>query len=122
MSKRRQAVRLVGAQVVGQVGLLAAIPVLTRSFTPSDLGLYQLATSIAMILQPVASLRVEFLIPVSTTAAGMRRLIRMSRVGSLIVTSAGLTLAATLAMIGAYDGASISLMTAVLTASFAWTA
>lgn len=45
--------------------MLGAIPFLTRLVPPDEMGIYQAGFSIALIIQPLATLRRELLIPVS---------------------------------------------------------
>lgn len=54
---------LIVGQLIGQLALLIAIPFLTRLLSPSEMGLYQVGFSLALILQPVATLRQELVIP-----------------------------------------------------------
>lgn len=59
--------KLLGGQLVGQVALVVAIPFLTRLMSAHEMGVYQAAFSVALVLSPVATLRRELLIPVSRT-------------------------------------------------------
>lgn len=65
---KKRSRELIIAQLVGQLALLLAIPVLTRLLSPTEMGIYQTGLSVALILQPLATLRRELLIPF----AGMR--------------------------------------------------
>ncbi len=59
-------------QLIGQLALLLAIPVLTRLLSTSEMGIYQSGFSIALILQPLATLRRELLIPVTDGQTSLR--------------------------------------------------
>lgn len=89
--RSREALLLVGAQAAGQVALLVVIPLLTRVYSPGELGLYQVALSIALVAQPLATLRLEFLVPVQGSDAAATR---QYRVGTAVLT--GLSVAVTL--------------------------
>lgn len=69
---------IIGSQVVGQLALVAVMPVLTRLVAPEELGAYQVALSICILLQPVATLRIEFALPTIRREAERRRLWRMA--------------------------------------------
>lgn len=62
---KRHSRQLLIGQVIGQLALFLVIPVLTRLLSPHEMGIYQTGFSIAMILQPLATLRRELLIPFS---------------------------------------------------------
>lgn len=62
---KRGSRQLIVGQFVGQVALLLAIPALTRLLPVAEMGIYQAAFSIATVLQPLATLRRELLIPFS---------------------------------------------------------
>ncbi|WP_342001712.1 oligosaccharide flippase family protein [Microbacterium sp. LWH7-1.2] len=62
-AKKKRSRELIIAQLIGQVALLLAIPVLTRLLSPAEMGIYQTGLSVALILQPLATLRRELLIP-----------------------------------------------------------
>lgn len=55
--------RLAGAAVVGQLLMLAAMPVLTRLYSPSDFGLFAAFSSLMGLVLVVSSLRYEMAIP-----------------------------------------------------------
>ncbi len=73
---RAALVRVLLGQVVGQLCLVAAVPVLTRLVVPAEMGLFQIAAAVAVVLQPAATLCHEFRIPVAEApgaVAGLRR-------------------------------------------------
>lgn len=86
---------VVGGQVLGQVFLLGSMPVLTRAFPPEVFGTYQLGLALALIFQPLASLRVEFIIPVTGPEEHARELYRLAA-GCTTVISLGVVLIAEL--------------------------
>ncbi|MFT4264605.1 MAG: oligosaccharide flippase family protein [Nocardioides sp.] len=63
----------IAVQAAGQLALIGAVPILTRVYGPASLGSYQLATSIALVVQPIASRRLEFRIPVEPHGGGAVR-------------------------------------------------
>jgi O-antigen/teichoic acid export membrane protein len=65
--------RLVLFQIVGQLALVGVTPILTRIVSVSDMGVYQLAISLALILQPLATFRTEYEIPVSPNRLTLSR-------------------------------------------------
>ncbi|GIG38793.1 hypothetical protein Cph01nite_05550 [Cellulomonas phragmiteti] len=63
--------------------MLSALPFLTRLLAPGVLGNYLVANAFALMLQPVASLRVEFLIPIAGSPSAVDALVRRGRLASL---------------------------------------
>jgi O-antigen/teichoic acid export membrane protein len=84
---------LVGSQVVGQVSLLAITPILTRAFSPGEFGVYQIALAISLIAQPVATLRLEYVIPITVDGSRVRRYfataMRISAISSVALVVGG---------------------------------
>ncbi|WOQ69211.1 hypothetical protein RYJ27_10970 [Microbacterium limosum] len=81
--------------VIGQLALVAVIPVLARVFPPAELGVYQeVAFAIAFILLPLATLRMEYIVPTTLSQDLVRR--RLSQATavalglSITVAAAGL--------------------------------
>lgn len=83
---RKKQFLLVAGQAIGQVAFLAALPILTRIYTPAELGAYQLALAIGLLAQPLATLRIEMVIPSLTAPSEVRRLRRIAAFGIAIVT------------------------------------
>lgn len=83
MVSRRHAALLIGGQALGQVGILLALPVITRFYSPVEVGQFQIANAVALILQPLATWRLEFVIPTTHSVDGARRLLRRG----LMITS-----------------------------------
>ena len=113
---------VVAGQAIGQLSLLAVIPVLTRAFSPAELGGYLVALSVAIIIQPLATLRVELVIPVSKSARSTRHLTRRSTYAITGATSLLCLAALVLSISGRTSTASTLLMTAMITASYSWMA
>jgi len=67
---------LVGAQVAGQTALLITVPVLTRAYSPNVLGIYQIGLALGLLLQPLVTLRVEFVLPSLLSDREAKRLLR----------------------------------------------
>lgn len=63
MQNKPRALKLIGGAAVGQVISLAAYPVLTRLFSPGELGVLSVYTSVLGTLAVVACLRYEQAIP-----------------------------------------------------------
>ena len=87
----RRHVGLVASQVIGQLALVAVIPVLTRVFPPAELGVYQVAFAIAFILLPLATLRMEYIVPTTLSHDLVRR--RLSR-ATVVTLGLSITVAA----------------------------
>ncbi|MCU1513646.1 MAG: Polysaccharide biosynthesis protein [Microbacteriaceae bacterium] len=87
---------LILGQIIGQGALVAVVPVLTRMVDVSAVGTFQIATAIALILQPIATLRLEFVIP-STRSGALA--IRRVNLGYLVCIG----LSALLALAGLFD-------------------
>jgi O-antigen/teichoic acid export membrane protein len=120
MMRRKKAAMLIGGQVVGQLSLLLAIPILTRVFGPTELGQYQMANAIALVLQAVATLRVEFVIPVTTSRKSVSSLLRKAVTSTSVTVLLLIILALICLAIGANNAAEILGMTAALTIVYAW--
>lgn len=75
---------LVAGQVVGQAALVLVVPLITRAYSPSTVGLYQLAFALSLTLQPLATLRLEYVIPASASRADA---FKRAQVGRLTTTS-----------------------------------
>jgi len=111
--------RLLLGQVAGQLCLVVAIPVLTRVLVPVEMGLFQVAAAIAVVLQPAATLCQEFRIPVVTTVEEAAALRRTGLVALGVASGIALAVAAAAAVIGAGSVATVSLTTALLLLAYA---
>lgn len=119
MSRERWLV--VGGQAVGQLATVATLPLLTRILDPTSMGLYQSAFALGVILQPVASLRLEFLLPAVRGERELRRLVRLSIWSQGICGAVGLVLFGVLALLGQHDVGQIAAMSALIMLAYAWT-
>lgn len=89
----------VAGQIVGQLSLVAVVPILTRIVDIDQMGYYQLAFALALILQPLATVRVEFAIP-GAHSREVQRLLRLGRVWACLALLLPLTLAIALWLVG----------------------
>ncbi|QRY41914.1 lipopolysaccharide biosynthesis protein [Microbacterium hominis] len=120
-SRKHGTLLLVAGQVVGQVSMLAVVPLLTRAYGPSILGLYQVAMAIATTAQPAATLRAEFVLPAFTHDANARTLMRRASAAA-VFASGGLAIAAGVAFVAdVKDAPSVLLMTALILSALALT-
>lgn len=117
----REAGLLVGAQVVGQLALLLVIPVLTRIFTPSEFGAYQIALALSIVIQPVATLRLEFIIPVTRSNEVAARRYRIAMTVIVLGTVALALAGALFFLLGDERAAELLCMLALLAVVNAWT-
>ncbi|WP_328305232.1 lipopolysaccharide biosynthesis protein [Actinomycetospora sp. NBC_00405] len=118
---RSALVRLLLGQVTGQLCLVAAVPVLTRLVDPAEMGLFQIAAAVAVVLQPAATLCHEFRIPVADTrgqVAGLRR-VGLAALGA--VAGLGVVVAGGAALLGAADPAVVALTTGLLLLAYGGT-
>ena len=126
--ERRRSLRIrghyliVGGQAVGQLSMLAITPILTRAFTPAELGDYQIATAIALVILPLTTLRYEFVIPISKSGHATRRFLRRS--ASAVITANLLLCATSLAclLFGKNATASMLAMTSMINIMYSWMA
>src|SRR5664279_6385472 len=56
-------VTLVGAATIGQAIVVISAPVITRLYSPSDVGSYSVASSVLSVLIVITCLRYEWAIP-----------------------------------------------------------
>jgi O-antigen/teichoic acid export membrane protein len=121
MSKvRRATLLIVGSQVLGQLSLMAVIPFLTRIFSPGEMGLYQLATAVALLVQPIATLRLEFVIPTSADVSTANRRQRVGMVTVLTLTTVTVASGLSCLLLGEEVGAEVSFMAALLLLAYGW--
>lgn len=77
---------LIGAQAIGQLALVAVMPVLTRTVALDELAGFQIALSVGLMLLPLATLRAELFIPALVSDAECRRVVRIAFfVGAAVV-------------------------------------
>lgn len=53
----------VGGQALGQLLQVVALPLVARTYGPVGMGYYQVAIALSQLIQPLATLRLEYLIP-----------------------------------------------------------
>ncbi|WP_111511747.1 oligosaccharide flippase family protein [Mycobacterium kyogaense] len=119
LGPRRQ---IVLAQAVGQFAVLASTPVLSRLVPVGELGQYQIALAVALALQPVATLRVDFVLPGVTDDHGARRLVTRAHLSGLILLLVALSAGGILLLIGRQQLALIACCAGVLTVAYSWLA
>lgn len=115
---RGSMVAVVGAQAVGQLALIAVLPVLTRSFTPQELGPYQVALAVALVVQPLLTLRFEVYIPTASSRAGSLRLFRRSLKWAISVTIVVLLAGLTVGLTTSAAVGDVLIMTALLSLAY----
>lgn len=102
--------------------MFAAIPFLTRLYGPAEIGEYQIALALALILQPAATLRYEYVIPVTFSSSLVRRAVRNSLLSLLISVTFVAILGLILILAGNQTAGSSALMTSVLLSIYSWIA
>lgn len=83
-SNRRSSSLLVG-QIIGQLAVIGVTPVLTRVYSPSEFSVYALAIAIAIIVEPLATRRIEVVLASQKTRIDLRELCRRALIGVFIV-------------------------------------
>lgn len=68
---------ILGGTIVGQASVLLATPLLTRIYTPSEIGALVLGTTIVSILGTTAAMRIDSLIPLPSEEAEAAGIIRL---------------------------------------------
>ena len=91
-SQRHALLRLLAANSAAQLITLAAYPLLTRLYTPSQLGILGSLVFATMILQPVSALRYEMALPLCRSTPEARQVLALSLL-VVLLTSALLTAA-----------------------------
>lgn len=71
---------LAGSTVIGQGVVLAASPLLTRMYSPEEIGLLAVYTSIVLLLMPIASGRYDIAVPLPRRAGTAANLLAVSLV------------------------------------------
>ncbi|TDL10059.1 hypothetical protein EUA04_08970 [Mycolicibacterium obuense] len=119
LGPRRQ---VVFAQAVGQLAVLASTPVLSRLVPVGELGQYQIALALALALQPVATLRVDFVLPGVTDDHRARRLVTRAHLSGLILLLVALSAGGIFWVLGRQQLALIACCAGVLTVAYSWLA
>jgi O-antigen/teichoic acid export membrane protein len=115
---RVSALFLIAAQAIGQLALLGVTPVLTRSFTPTELGPYQIALSLALLIQPALTLRLEVYIPTKHTQGEVSRMFQIGMIWMLVIASAGIISAVVPLSLGHPEIAEIILMAVLMSLAY----
>lgn len=93
----RSILTLVSGSMLAQLATVAAMPILSRLYTPAAFGEYSLFVSISLLVAVVATLRYEMAIVLPRSireAAALKRLtMRLLIFSSVIVTAAGIVVA-----------------------------
>jgi O-antigen/teichoic acid export membrane protein len=112
--RARAPLALIGSQVVGQLALVAVLPVLTRVYPPAEFGVYQFAFAIAFILLPLATLRLEYIVPTTHAADLVRRRLRLGTAVALGLSLLLIAVGVIDHISGLTDVSSILIMTGLL--------
>lgn len=123
MSRTRQrGLAIVLSQAVAQLALILVLPVLTRSYSVAEIGLFQVAMAVAMTLQPLATLRSEFAIPSMRFDATASQLVRRGYTATSLLGFLLFVIAAGAYLIGTRPMSVALLMAGTLILGYAWTA
>lgn len=98
------------------------IPLITRAYSPVEVGWYQLAMAASMTLQPLATLRTEFVVPATRYQATAATLMRRGAVSTSLCVAALTAGSGIAAVFAAGSTSAVLIMTALLVAGLAWTA
>jgi O-antigen/teichoic acid export membrane protein len=118
---KRASGQMLAGQLLGQLSLVVVIPLLTRIFSPSEMGPYQVATSVALILQPLSTFCLELVIPLAAT---QRMFVRYCRIGALGVGGFGvifLFAGGALIVTASVPTGKVLVMCALLIVAYGWT-
>lgn len=121
MRGSRGTLLLVGGQALGQASMLAVVPLLTRAYGPSVLGLYQVAMAVATTAQPALTLRAEFVLPAFAFDRNAAVLMRRGLQTTLGVSAATATVGLGLGMAGFQTPAEVCVMTGFIAAALGLT-
>lgn len=114
--------RVVLAQGVGQAAVLLATPFLSRQVPVIELGTYQTALAIALALQPLATLRVDFVLAgIADDEVASRLLARGRAAGYLILAVAALA-GVILFSVGQSHAAEVAWCAGPLAVAYSWLA
>lgn len=80
---------IAGASALGQVVALAASPILSRQYTPTDFGAFSVAVAIVLSVGTVATLRLELAIPIADEE-GAHGLVLLAAAAAAVVSGAGM--------------------------------
>ena len=91
---RRGAAKIFAGTAVGQVLALASAPVLSRLFTPSDMGVLTIVTALAALMATIAALRLELAVPLPELERDARSLVAAGLISALLTAILGTALVA----------------------------
>lgn len=94
---------IAGSTLIAQVAGLAALPVISRTYSPADLGLLSVVMAITLILGTVSTGRFELAIPLVTSQEGVRSLCRLALLLSGIVSLLSVVVLSLLGWVGYLD-------------------
>ena len=114
--------RVVIAQAIGQGSVLLATPLLSRIVPVAELGTYQIALALALAVQPLATLRVDFVLPGVQDDGVARRLLRLGHAAGWLVLVVASLVAAALLLSGNVVTAEILVHAGVLAVAYSWLA
>jgi O-antigen/teichoic acid export membrane protein len=77
----------------GQVALLVSAPIISRIYSPADIGLFSLVTALAMTLGVIAALRFDLAIPLPQRDRDAHALVALGLCSAVIICLLGLTAA-----------------------------
>jgi O-antigen/teichoic acid export membrane protein len=112
---------MLAGQLAGQLSLVVVIPLLTRRFSPAEMGPYQLATSVALILQPLATFSLELVIPIAATQRIFKQYCRAAALGIGGITLLFALIGTGFFFLGRVSVGEVLLMCALLIVSYGWT-
>lgn len=81
----RNIAKLVGGTVVGQLVTLAALPVLTRIYSPAEYGFAGLFAAVVVCITAVSTLRYDFAIPIPSRERVARQITAVALISALAV-------------------------------------
>ncbi|MCS5485685.1 oligosaccharide flippase family protein [Curtobacterium flaccumfaciens pv. beticola] len=114
--------KVVLAQAIGQASVLAATPVLGRLMPVHELGIYQTALAIALVLQPLATLRVDFVLPGVEDDATARQLLTRGRLAGVVLLTVAALVGVLFVFLDNHDYAEIAVSAGVLALAYSWIA
>lgn len=82
----RNVAKLVGGTVIGQAITLAALPVLTRIYSPEEYGFAGLFAAIVVCVTAISTLRYDFAIPIPSRLRAARQITAVALIAALAVT------------------------------------
>ncbi len=83
----RNVVKLVGGTIIGQGVTLAALPILTRIYSPEEYGFAGLFAAIVLCVTAVSTLRYEYAIPIPSRPRGARQVTAAALIAAAAVTT-----------------------------------